>query len=61
MKVDLNEIKGGQWGWYLNSAANGDDSQWKNGEDGFGTGCTTYPETESCTGYGTDFAFALIP
>lgn len=62
VKANMNSTL--QWGWFwlTNKTVRGLPSQWRNGGDGFGTGCTTYTETTTCfaPGHGDgDFSFAL--
>jgi hypothetical protein len=57
MDLDPN----GEWFWNTNSVATGLNAQWKNPNDGFGTGCVTYTDLLTCVpAGGPDFAFALL-
>ena len=52
----------GQWGWEVVSQATGSVASWKNPGDGFGTGCTTYTDMQTCFGGsapGPDFMFSV--
>jgi hypothetical protein len=51
---------GGQWGWETRSVQNGNPGKWQNPGNGFGTGCTTWQDVQTCVGYGPDWMFALV-
>jgi hypothetical protein len=59
VSAEIDFFTGGQWGWELqNEAAGGTDGQWEEA-GGFGTGCTTWTDVNSCVGFGNDFMFEL--
>ena len=63
VKANLDFRVGGEWGWNTNNTARGSNAQWKNGRDGFDTGCREYAEILGCLGdggQGPDFSFALL-
>jgi hypothetical protein len=51
---------GGQWGWETRSVQNGNTGKWINPGNGFGTGCTTWTDVQTCVGYGPDWVFSLL-
>lgn len=59
VQANLALTVGGQWGWELSSDQVGKPAVWENPADGFGTGCTTWTNVATCTGYGNDFMFSL--
>lgn len=52
---------GGQWYWTTNASTNGTDWVWQNPGNGFGTGCTTWADGNTClaAAYGPDMTFLL--
>ncbi len=58
VQADINTANG-EWGWEVNAVQNGNPSAWQNPGDGFGTGCTTWNTTQTCTGEGPDFMYSL--
>jgi hypothetical protein len=52
----------GQWYWQTRTIANGSEAAWQNPGDGFGTGCTTWSNMQTCNAdlTGPDFMFALF-
>jgi hypothetical protein len=61
VKANMDFVVGGEWGWNTNNKARGHNADWKNGGDGFGTGCRKYTELLTCipSGEGPDFSFLL--
>lgn len=54
---------GGEWGWETTNTLTGNAAVWKNPQDGFATGCTTYQNMQGCIGAlgeGPDFMFAIV-
>jgi len=54
---------GGEWGWNTNNTLRNDPAVWQNPGNGFGTGCTTWGNMQSCLGSygeGPDFSFAVL-
>ena len=52
----------GEWGWETTSVQHGAASVWQNPGNGFGTGCTTYANMNTCIGAlgeGPDFMFTI--
>lgn len=51
----------GQWYWYESTSANGTAWVWQNPGNGFGTGCTSWADGNTCltASYGPDLAFLL--
>jgi hypothetical protein len=51
---------GGQWGWETRSVKGGKyNGKWQNPGNGFGTGCVTWMDVQTCVGYGPDWMFAI--
>jgi hypothetical protein len=51
----------GEWGWATRTTQAGDPAQWQDPGDGFGTGCTSWSEEQTCLGGvgGIDHMFTL--
>lgn len=59
VNMDINTL--GQWGWELtNHVKQGITGQWENPANGFGTGCTTWTDVGTCTGYSGDFMITVL-
>jgi hypothetical protein len=59
VSAEIDFFTGGQWGWELQNEANGGtDGLWEEA-GGFGTGCTTWTDVNTCVGLGNDFMFTL--
>ena len=56
------DLASGQWFWNTNTVAKGLNAQWRNPNNGFGTGCVTYTDLLTCvpSAGGPDFSFALL-
>ena len=51
---------GGQWYWFQSTGTYGNEAQWQNPNDGFGSGCTTWGGITTCNGAAnTECSFAL--
>jgi hypothetical protein len=61
VQANMDYSAGGEWGWATRTIANGDNAQWENPGDGFGTGCTSWADEQSCLGgvAGPDHMFTL--
>jgi hypothetical protein len=62
VQATLNFAAGGEWAWETTNTLSNTASKWQNPGDGFGTGCTTYMDMQTCigpSGEGPDFMFAL--
>jgi hypothetical protein len=61
VKANMDFSTGGEWGWNTNNTQRGGPGQWKNGGNGFNTGCTTYQPVLECiaSGEGPDFSYSL--
>jgi hypothetical protein len=62
VQANLNFSGGGEWGWSTRvDQAGKAPAQWQNPGDGFGTGCTTWAEEQTCLGGigGIDHMFTL--
>ncbi len=60
--ANMDFSSGGEWGWETGLTQNGNPAAWQNPGDGFGSGCTTWGNMNSCIGAlgeGPDFMFAL--
>lgn len=59
--VNLDFSTGGQWGWEVTgNMKGGSGAMWENPGDGFGTGCTTWMDMQTCLGApGPDYMFTL--
>ena len=50
----------GQWGWATRSVQTNNPATWQNPGDGFGSGCTTWANMDTCLGApGPDLMFQL--
>jgi hypothetical protein len=49
----------GEWGWVQNTTIQGNEGNWENPGNGFGTGCTTWGPNSQCLGLAGDYAFDL--
>ncbi len=60
VQVNMDLTVGGQWGWENTANQAGKPALWQNPGDGFGTGCTTWSNLETCLGApGPDLMFAV--
>ena len=60
--ANLDFGAGSQWGWENTSTQKGAAAMWQNPGDGFGSGCTTWGNMQTCLGGvapGPDFMFSL--
>jgi hypothetical protein len=61
VQANMDFAVGGQWGWENSSTLRGKPAQWQNPGDGFGTGCTTWSQLQSCLGApGPDLLFQIV-
>ena len=60
VNLDFGE---GEFVWVTGQTQNGEAAVWENPGDGWGTGCTTWTNLQSCWGElnpGPDFEFVLL-
>jgi hypothetical protein len=59
--ANMDFSTGGEWGWEARTVQNGSPAAWQNPGGGFGIGCTTWANMQSCIGISgaPDFMFAL--
>lgn len=62
VQANMNFTPNGEWGWQSKNTAVGTAAAWQNPGGGFGVGCTTWTNMQTCIGpqgEGADFMFAL--
>ena len=62
MRVTMPFTPAGEWGWETRTVQSNTAAVWRNGPDGFATGCTKFHEMQQCigpSGEGPDFMFAI--
>jgi hypothetical protein len=60
VQANMDFSTGGEWGWDADATQAGSPAQWENPGEGFGTGCSTWGDLQTCLGAdGPDLQFAL--
>lgn len=59
VQARLDFTPNGEWGWEARSVQSNGPAAWQNPADGFGTGCATWGDLQTCLGNGPDFVFRL--
>jgi len=60
--ANVDKGAGSVWVWYEPDTNTNNPGKWQNPGNGYGTGCTTWTDTQTCIGAGRpdDWAFELI-